>query len=92
MVENMKQDAFLEMLSHGLIKSIEARESMPSKGKPLDGGKTIWVLLVTLSNGSSSLCLATRGSQREWASRDTLNEWLKNNGVSCYKIIHIGAK
>ncbi len=88
----MKQDTFLEFLSQGLIKSITAQESPPSKGKPLDGEKSIWVLIVTLSNGNTSSLLSSRGTQREWASLDTLNEWLKNHGVPNFQIAHMELK
>jgi hypothetical protein len=88
----MKQDTFLELLAQGLIHLVTAKESEPSKGKPLDGGKTIWVLQVTLSNGNSSPLFSSRGSQREWASLDTLNVWLKTNGVSNFQISHMEVK
>lgn len=82
----MKQDTFLELLAQGLIHLVTAKESEPSKGKSLDGGKMIWVLQVTLSNGNCSRLFSSRGSQREWASLDTLNEWLKTNGISNFQI------
>ena len=85
----MKQDTFLELLSEDLITSITAQEALPSKGKPLEGDKAVWILLITLSNGNSTPLLSSRGSQREWASLDTLNDWLKNNGVSNFQIVHM---
>lgn len=84
----MKQDTLLELLSQDLIKEIEVHETSPSKGKPLCGEKNIWILLFTLSNGNRITLLSSRGTQREWASLDTLNDWLKTNGISSYKIVH----
>lgn len=84
----MKQDTLIELLSQGLIETIEVRETSPSKGKPLDGDKNIWILYFILSNGNRTTLLSSRGTQREWASLDTLNDWLKANGVSNYKIFH----
>lgn len=86
----MKLDTFSEFLSQGLIRSISAHEAAPSKGKPLNGNKNIWVLIVTLLNGNTFFLLSSRGSPREWASLDTLNDWLKSNGVSNYQVLHKG--
>jgi hypothetical protein len=88
----MKQDTFIEIMSQGLIRSITVQEALPSKGKPLHGDKAIWVLLVTLANDNSTLLLSARGTQREWASLDTVNEWLKNKGVSNFQIVHMKGK
>lgn len=84
----MKQDTLLELLSQGLIDTIEVHERLPSKGKPLDGDKNIWILDFILSNGNRTTLLSSRGTQREWASLDTLNDWLKTNGISNYQIFH----
>lgn len=87
--KNMKLDSFLELLSQGLIASITAQETKPTKGKPLDAGKSVWIVQVTLSNGSVSSVTSSRGSSREWASLDTLNDWLRGHGISTYNIAHI---
>lgn len=86
----MKLDSFLELLSQGLITSITAQETNPSKGKPLEAGKSVWIVKATLSNGNISSLTSSRGSNREWASLDTLNDWLRGHGVSSYHIAHIG--
>ncbi len=88
----MKQNTFLELLSQDMISSVTAQESRPSKGKPLDAGKAIWVLNITLSNGNVFPLLSSRGTEREWASLDTLNDWLKNSGVSNFRIVHMMVK
>lgn len=85
----MKLDAFLELLSQGIISSVTAQEANPSKGKPLEAGKSVWIVQVTLSNGSISSLTSSRGSNREWASLDTLNDWLRGHGVSTYHIAHM---
>lgn len=85
----MKQDTFIEVLSQGLIGSIVAQETTPSKGKSLNLNKTIWVLMLTLSNGNVTPLISSRGTPREWASLDTLNDWLKKNGISDYNVTHM---
>ena len=87
----MKLDSFLELLSQGVIASITAQEAQPSKGKSLEAGKSVWIVQVTLSNGSVSSVTSSRGSNREWASLDTLNDWLRGHGISNYNIAHMGA-
>ena len=85
----MKLDSFLEFLSQGLIASITAQETNPSKGKPLEAGKSVWIVQITLSNGNISALTSSRGSNREWASLDTLNDWLRGHGISTYHIAHM---
>jgi hypothetical protein len=87
----MKQDTFIELWSQGLISSIAAQETMPSKGKSLGLNRTIWVLMLTLSNGNITPLISSRGTPREWASLDTLNDWLKNIGISNYSVSHMEA-
>lgn len=84
----MNQSALIEFLSQGLIDTIEVYETSPSKGKSLNKDKDIWILVFILSNGNRKTLLSSRGTQREWASLDTLNDWLKNNGISTYQIFH----
>jgi hypothetical protein len=88
---NMKLDSFLELLSQGVITSITAQETQPSKGKSLESGKSVWIVQVTLSNGNVSSVTSSRGSNREWASLDTLNDWLRGHGISTYNIVHMEA-
>jgi hypothetical protein len=85
----MKLDSFLEFLSQGLLASITAQETNPSKGKPLETGRPIWILQVTLSNGNVSSLTSARGTNREWASLDTLNDWLRGHGISTFHIAHM---
>jgi len=84
----MMQGTFIELLSQGLIDKIEVHETTPSKGKPRDVGNDIWILVIILLNGNVTKLLSSRGSQREWASLDTLSGWLKANGISKYQIFH----
>ena len=85
----MKLESFLEFLSQGLIASVTVQETSPSKGKPLEAGKSVWIVQITLSNGNISSLISSRGSNREWASLDTLNDWLRGNGISNYHIAHM---
>lgn len=82
----MKQDTLLEMLSQELIQGVEVHEGSPSKGKALERGRPIWTLVFTLMNGNQATFLSARGTPREWASLDTLNDWLKSTGISSYKV------
>lgn len=85
----MKQDSFLELLSQSLIASVTAQETKPSKGKSVDAGKSVWIVKVTLSNGNVTNLTSSRGTHREWASLDTLNDWLKKQGISNFQIVHM---
>ena len=85
----MKLDSFLELLSQGLIASITAQQTQPTKGKSLEAGKSVWIVQVTLSNGRIPSVTSSRGSSREWASLDTLNDWLRGHGISTYNVAQI---
>lgn len=88
----MKLDTFLELQRQGLIAFVTAQEMKPTKGRSLESGNHVWVVQVTLLNGQDSLITSSRGSNREWASLDTLNYWLRRNGISSFNIKHIGGE
>lgn len=83
----IKLDVLSELAAQGLVKSVVARQSPPSKGKPLETGKPVWLIQITLANGNEGFLVSSRGTNREWASLDTLNLWLKRQGVSEYRVI-----
>lgn len=85
----MKQDTFLELISQKLIKQVIAQEAIPSKGKSLKCDNTGKILNITLYNNTEAILLSSRGTQRDWASLNTLKLWLKNLGISEYQIKHM---
>jgi len=86
----MKENAFKEIIQHGIIPSIVAQEAIPRKGKPAQkppGSKTVYILIIRLGD-KESILEAARGGPREWSSLDKLDQWLKANGISSFSINH----
>lgn len=86
----MNQEMLTELLRQGFVSEVRVSESIPSKGKALlSSGKRVWVITVILVNGGESKIISTRGSQREWASLDRLNKWLRSIGLSNNYIVQM---
>lgn len=80
--EVLNQEMLIELLRRGFVSEVKVSESTPSKGKALLlNKKCVWVVSVVLLNGEESTIFSTRGSQREWASLDRLNEWFRVIGL-----------
>ena len=83
---DMKQDAFIELIKSSNTISIEVIETHPTKGKPLDKSSNVWIVSVILPCGSKLALTSSRGGVREWASLDRLNSWLREYGINEYSI------
>lgn len=82
----IKLEMFSELAEQGLVKSVIVCQSTPSKGKPLETGKLVWLVQIILTNEYDGFLCSSRGTRREWASLDTLNTWLKRQGILIYQV------
>jgi hypothetical protein len=87
----VKQEHLQELIQKGLIKKVKVTETTPSKGQASRAGnKRVWLVNIVMLNGSESLLLSTRGSQREWASLDRLTGWLRSIGLGDFQVVQKG--
>lgn len=78
----LNQEMLIELLRRGFVSEVKVSESIPSKGKALTlNRKRVWIVSIVLISGEETKMFSTRGSPREWASLDRLNEWLRISGM-----------
>jgi len=85
----MNEYAFKLMINKGFVSNVEICESTPIKGKAAlkaDTTTSVWVIKITLNDGTFELLESYRGGAREWASLDRLNNWLRNLGLKKYDV------
>lgn len=85
----MQESVFKSLLQKNLISGISVLKTVPSKGKPAQkqtSSKTVWIVRVFYGDNQSSIVEASRGGPREWASLDSLHNWLMSCGGQKYQV------
>ncbi len=88
-LDDMQESVFKELLHQDLITDIHVTEALPNKGKPAQktaGSTTVWTIKFYYGDSQSSLLEAVRGGPREWASLDSLSNFLRACGVERYQV------
>lgn len=85
----MIESVFKVLLEQQLIRDVQVREVLPTKGKPAKkegGSSTVWIVKFGINDDQVAILEAVRGGAREWASLDNLTRWLKTHGVEEYRV------
>lgn len=87
----MIESVFREIVGKKLLNYVEVQEALPNKGKPAqreNGARTVWVIKASLGN-EEILLESSRGGAREWASLNSLDNWIRHLGIQSYSVNHM---
>ncbi len=88
----MIESVFKDFLQQNSITDIHVLEAFPSKGKPAQkqvGSTTVWIIKYFYGDNQSSFLEAARGGPREWASLDSLSNWLRACGGEKFQVNYL---